>query len=172
VATESKYTTWISSNWKGVAISTGLAGGTVLIILLYKKFFGAPGGNAPSVSNPKQDPVEVQRSASMFSNIEKLLPKDQLYYKSIADSLQAYLQSTTFYFSSDIFEKYFKDLSDAEFIAVSYFWGNREYTGSFWNNPFQGIDDKYGSLTESLKARCYDTDYQKIASKFSSTGII
>lgn len=165
-------TEWIKKNGKGLVIWIAILSIVSVVIIGIYKLFKKTGGSSPGVSNPSQDPYEVSRAQDAYNQVAASLPKDSLYYKSLADSLQGYLQTTTFFWSSDVFDRYFKDLSANEFIALYYYWGNREYTGSVWSNPFQGIDDKYGSLTEALKARCYDADYKKIQNQFFSTGLI
>ncbi len=166
-------TDWIQKNGKGLAVGIALLTIlTVVCLTIYKLFFKKQGGTAPGVSNPKEDPYEASRAQAAYNQVAATLTKDPLYYKSLADSLQGYLQTTTFFFSSDVFDKYFKDLAANEFIALYYYWGTREYSGSFWSNPFQGVDDKYGSLTEALKARCFEADYDKIKNQFASTGLI
>lgn len=167
-------TTWFQKNAKGVLITTVIAGVVIAIGLTLYKIFGKPKGTgAPDVSNPETTKAELDRMTAIYQQYKPALTKDELYYKSIADSLQAYLQSTTFYFSSDVFGLYFADLDVAAFVAVYYFWGpSREYTGSWFNNPFQGIGDKFGNLTEALKARITTADFQKIQQKFQTTGLI
>lgn len=165
-------TEWFKANWKGLSIALALIAVLTVVILTIYRIFRKPGSNQPGVSNPATVPYETSRVQNAYNQVAATLPKDSLYYKDLADSLQGYLQSTTFFIYSDVYDKYFKDLAENEFIAIYYYWGTREYTGSFWSNPFQGIDDKFGSLTEALKARCFEADFKKIQTQFSSTGLI
>lgn len=148
---------------------------SVLLFIVAKYFiFNKKGGsNAPDVSNPNADKPTVDRMTTIYLAYKSALTHDDLFYKGMADSIQSYLQSTTFFFSSDLYGRYFKDLTPADFVAVWYFWGpKREYSGSFLSNPFQGIDDKYGDLVQALKARCYPSDFNQIQERFKTTGLI
>lgn len=169
--TASKVTTWISANWKGLAITGALIISTVAAITLYNKIFKKPppGGNAPGVDNPKQNPADAAAASRMFDEVKARLPKPELFYKTLADSLQQYLQTNHFVWTSNIYKAYFEELNNDEFIALIYFWGYREYCGGFWQNS---MTERYGSLIVAIQDRDTTSDFNLIKSKFSSTGLI